>query len=429
MGSKKHSKRSKESSSDLKKSKKSKKRRRKDASSLHPPNGRDLLIASSLGDHRRCRELLRQGADIDWSDGDLTTPLHAASRTGYLKTVQLLLRKGANASLQDLKGETPAHLAARMLHLDVLSALLRSKTIGSLQEPNDKGETVEQLTAKAMEQQEIQAKLAAEAKFAEKRYGGRGGSSFSFLDEEESEFDWEERLRRELSPVGEEAYYSYNNSTWHADQFETAEEYAKRIWMEMDERKLRKEKESAFAYSQQRQKQQQAAEKDREGVEQDEGKRKRKRQEKQEKEEERQRDVDWREAKAAGSATLKRASYEARWEFFCTKNKGKIATFADIPWILTPSTQKINNLATTSSTNSLLAELESVLLSTADSTQEQRQILRRELIRWHPDKFIGKFGALLDPGQRDMILNAVNDLSQQLTQLLAKTTASKSTAH
>ncbi|KAL4516516.1 hypothetical protein Ndes2526A_g05071 [Nannochloris sp. 'desiccata'] len=408
MGSKK---RSKSSLRDREDSKKYKKRRRKDATSPPAPNGRELLIAASLGDHHRCRELLRQRADVDWSDGDLTTSLHASSRIGHLKTVQVLLRYGANASLQDLKGDTAAHLAARNLHLDTVSVLLRSKTIGgSLQEPNDKGETVEELAAKAMKQQEIQAKLAQEEKQQSKR---RNGDNF----EKEVQVDWEEKLRRELSPGEEEAYYYYDHSTWNADQFETAEEYAKRIWMEMEGRDkekskrefLRKEKESKPDPFDAAKK---ASSRDQKWAQQEGA---RGRQEKEGKEEE----AEWRAAKAGGSASLKRASYEARWDFFCSKNNGKIAKFADIPWILPPKKTTFTNAA------SVLSELEHVLLhstGTANSSPDiKRQILRRELIRWHPDKFIGKFGALLDPGDRDKILSAVTDTSQQLTQLLTAT--------
>lgn len=404
MGSKK---RSKSSSRDRKDSKKSKKRRRKDTTSPPPPTGRELLIAASLGDAHRCKELLRQGADVDWSDGDLTTSLHAASRIGHLKTVQVLLRYKANASLQDLKGDTAAHLAARHHHLDVVSILLRSKRIGgSLQEPNDKGETVEELIAKAMKQQEIEATIAAEAE----RQGSR--------ERETSEIDWEERLRRELSPGEEEAYYYYDHSQWQADQFETAEEYAKRIWIEMEQREKRKQQQQAtFTAS--------AAggggDKHRDKEEND--KKKKRQQEDKEKEE-----AAWRAAKAAGSATLKRASYEARWEFFCTKNKGKIAKFSDIPWILTlPSGNSTTSTGINQTNASYLSELEQILLHTAtdatdNAVDSRKQILRRELIRWHPDKFIGKFGAILDPGDREKILGAVTETSQLLTQLLTQTT-------
>jgi hypothetical protein len=413
MGSSKHSKSSKSSSRDGEDSKKSKKRRRKDARSL--PSGRDLLIAASLGDDHRCKDLLKQGADIDWSDGDLTTSLHAASRIGHFKTVQVLLRYKANASLQDLKGDTAAHLAARNLHLDVLSVLLRSKTIGSsLKEPNDKGETVEELAAKAMKQQEIQAELAAEAKKWQRQRGHNSD------DDEENEINWEERLRRELSPGEEEAYYYYDHSQWQADQFETAEEYAKRIWIEMEGRRKDKERAASFTAAKQAA---HAAAKKKSKLE-DESKQNKdnyyKQEQKQQQEKKEKEDAAWRAAKSAGAASLKRASYEARWEFFCTKNKDKIATFDDIPWILTP-------FPSSSTTNTFLSELEQVLLHNAadNGGDSKRQILRRELIRWHPDKFISKFGAILDPGDREKILEAVTETSQQLTLLLTQTAVAR----
>jgi len=425
MGSKK---RSKSASRDHKDSKKYKKRRRKDATPPPPPNGRELLIAASLGDHNCCKELLKQGVDVDWSDGDLTTSLHAASRIGHLKAIQVLLRYGANASLQDLKGDTAAHLAARNSHLNTVSILLRSKTVGgSLQEPNDKGETVEELVAKAMKQQEIQTKLAEEEKHRRRRQNSNTADFFN-NDEKEAQINWEERLRRELSPSEEEAYYYYDHSAWNADQFETAEEFAKRIWLEMEAREEEKEKnltresrkpDPFTAARKPSSRENQWAQQ--EGARERQEEANKKKQQKQQQEKQEKEEAKWRAAKAAGSASLKRASYEARWEFFCTKNNGKPAKFADIPWILTPN-QKFSI-----TTTMVLSELEDVLLHNADgnddsSSDSKRQILRRELIRWHPDKFVGKFGALLDPGDRDKILSAVTETSQQLTQLLTATT-------
>lgn len=72
-----------------------------------------------------------------------------------------------------------------------------------------------------------------------------------------------------------------------------------------------------------------------------------------------------------------------------------------------------------------IQELKVVLLHGADGTAEQRKVLRRELVRWHPDKFVAKFGRWLIPGEKERILQRVNGISQVLNALHAEIQAKK----
>ena len=439
------------SSHKYKHKKKHKKSSKRESRSTSPPPPQELLIAAALGDERRCKKLLKCGADVHFCDDfELSTPLHAASRAGNLNIVKMLLKYGAHASVQDINGDFPCHLAARGGHLDVLAALLRSSTIGnSLHEPNLKGETVEQLTASVIEKQTAQAALA-EGHQRRKRSDGFGaqhersalrhvkGNIQRFreddeLDEMDEERVWQERLRREMSPFEGEAEDEegggggFFSSGWHADEFESAEEYAKRIWAEMEDRKRRK---IAFQATLLHQQQQQPKETEKKVLaDKEEEEREKKRVHQQRKLEEQQAaDAAWRAAVAAGSAATKLASYEARWEFFCCTAKRNAATtkqtifFSDIPWIIIQRRQGNAPLPPS------LGELEQVLLhgssgssssssSSSSSFEEQRQLLRRELTRWHGDKFISKFGASFDAGDREKIVRGVTETSQMLTQL------------
>lgn len=47
---------------------------------------------------------------------------------------------------------------------------------------------------------------------------------------------------------------------------------------------------------------------------------------------------------------------------------------------------------------------------------EQRAVLRQEMMRWHPDKFIGKFGARLGEGERAEVLERVNAMQQAVAE-------------
>ena len=82
-----------------------------------------------------------------------------------------------------------------------------------------------------------------------------------------------------------------------------------------------------------------------------------------------------------------------------------------IKYALFASNNTTNNKTLTSE------DLGNILLHGADSYEEKRQILRRELIRWHPDKFTAQFGKVLVDEDRERILEAVTGMSQLLTQL------------
>lgn len=55
----------------------------------------------------------------------------------------------------------------------------------------------------------------------------------------------------------------------------------------------------------------------------------------------------------------------------------------------------------------------------AEGRDEQRRRLRTELVRWHPDKFQGRFGRRLAPGEAEAVLARVNALSQALNAINA----------
>ena len=71
---------------------------------------------------------------------------------------------------------------------------------------------------------------------------------------------------------------------------------------------------------------------------------------------------------------------------------------------------------------SAVPDLLSVLLplgAGASTPEEKRRRLRSELVRWHPDKFVSKFGARLAEGDRQRVLDRVNATSQLLNALNA----------
>ena len=60
------------------------------------------------------------------------------------------------------------------------------------------------------------------------------------------------------------------------------------------------------------------------------------------------------------------------------------------------------------------AQLAQFVLYGTSSVEERRKRSRAELMRWHPDKFIAKFGARLATQDKSQILERVNAMSQLL---------------
>lgn len=62
-------------------------------------------------------------------------------------------------------------------------------------------------------------------------------------------------------------------------------------------------------------------------------------------------------------------------------------------------------------------QLRTLLLAGARGPQDVKLALRREILRWHPDKFTAKFGGRLAADDSDSILAGVHAVAQQLTAL------------
>jgi len=43
-----------------------------------------------------------------------------------------------------------------------------------------------------------------------------------------------------------------------------------------------------------------------------------------------------------------------------------------------------------------------------------KKVYRKATLRWHPDKFIGKFGKLMAPADEERIMNDVKNISQAI---------------
>jgi len=65
----------------------------------------------------------------------------------------------------------------------------------------------------------------------------------------------------------------------------------------------------------------------------------------------------------------------------------------------------------------VLLKWQSGVSGAVSGPQDVKLALRRELIRWHPDKFVARWGLRLAPADKDAILEGVHAVAQQLTAL------------
>jgi ankyrin repeat protein len=66
--------------------------------------GRALVDAAGMGNFAACKALLELGADVEWAQPTVMSPLCAASHKGHVDVVRLLLAAGADVNAADELG-------------------------------------------------------------------------------------------------------------------------------------------------------------------------------------------------------------------------------------------------------------------------------------------------------------------------------------
>ncbi|XP_062514544.1 ankyrin repeat domain-containing protein 2-like isoform X2 [Corticium candelabrum] len=86
--------------------------------------GDTALITAARERHIEvCRELLRYGADTAKTNRWGSTAIHVASGYGHRQIVQLLASSGSDVNWMDIAGNTPSHCAAYWERIGVLEDL------------------------------------------------------------------------------------------------------------------------------------------------------------------------------------------------------------------------------------------------------------------------------------------------------------------
>ncbi|DBB11312.1 TPA: hypothetical protein ACH3X3_006741 [Trebouxia sp. C0006] len=368
-----------------------------------------LLTYAALGKETKVGKLLARHTrlDVNFFDAHGNTALHQAH----------LGRHGADARAEDVQGNTPGHLAAAKGHLTLLASLLQSTPSPNVEAHNAKGESIQDLAVAAMSfgsdassDDEPLAGPSSAAKRA-RLHHANAGFTLGPPEELDDESEWQARLREEsgaeLRGGDEEDWDSYGGF-FAEPSFaapgrgppEDEDAFARRIWQEMEKRK-RQQSGDAAAAARSYFSEQTKAEAARQQAAFDAAQHSR-----QILEEEKAKDRAWREAVLKGDLGSRRAKYEARWHSFAIAHQSEPIRMAHVPWL-------VDDL------NEDPAQLASFVLYGAITPEEKRKRSRGELMRWHPDKFVSKFGSRLYAQDRTSILDKVNAISQLLNTINA----------
>lgn len=71
-----------------------------------------FIEAARLGDLKKVKNLLTQGAEINYQDVSGSTALHWSVNNNHFETVTYLLQNGASVNIKDIYGRTELHLVA-----------------------------------------------------------------------------------------------------------------------------------------------------------------------------------------------------------------------------------------------------------------------------------------------------------------------------
>ena len=90
----------------------------------NPERERDLLMAAERGEIVAVRELVREGARVNWRDHRGRTPLLAATQRNRIDVARFLIQEGADVNAKDLIQDTPFLYAGAEGRTEILKLIL-----------------------------------------------------------------------------------------------------------------------------------------------------------------------------------------------------------------------------------------------------------------------------------------------------------------
>ncbi|BBN01022.1 NF-kappa-B inhibitor-like protein 1 [Marchantia polymorpha subsp. ruderalis] len=305
---------------------------------------------------------------VNGRDSDGLSPLHHACYAGSDRAVKYLISKGASVHARDSKGNTPLHIAAKLGLLPLVSRLLRAG--GNLEAFNDDGVTPSDILSKTNEPKEEAFEPPQQQDWFnhladEISDNEWWGENFSEAPEPQ---EWEDILLEKL------AENSQARGLYNEDLF-SLRDYLRQEKVRNDEKPEKKPKSKGKAKATDKGEQQRLPE----------------------------------EVKLHKEViTADARSYYKRWQLF-SNSYNLCLSYADVPFPVLEGKEET---------------LGQVLLQGIDPAKH-RDVLRKEILKWHPDKFLQKWGPKLQGPDHDRIVARVNGISQALHVLYKEPASSK----
>lgn len=321
--------------------------------------------------------------------------LHYCCKYGSGVMLKYLISEGVSCLLADSSGNNPLHLVLhRALQLEehgqhdsvtqcyteIILPLIE-KFPGSLEMRNKSGETCRKLLQSLVQRREPEPKYQDDEQSQDKDSG---------LDEQA----WRDKLADECQHEYNTTWgkYEHDFASFEAED-ETYDDWADRIREEYHARKRANSRQyhnTGSTPGKSKRKHSDTSQQDSEKLEGARAKMRKKFDENREKEKE----IDM---------LKKRMKYEQRYRKLLECETIAVLRFDDVPW---PSVkgQEYDII---------------VLFDGMDKTSiEYKKYLRDQQIRWHPDKFMQRFGRYLDSNDKEKVAQRVTALSQNLNKLV-----------
>lgn len=317
------------------------------------------------------------------------TPLHVACLLGDDAVVRSLLYHGASPAVVDDSGDTPAHLAAQFFCDDgnyadykllIEPLVKRNADITTLKNKN--GETPSEILHKAKKKYKLLNKLIQEEQAVEedKKQG-----------KDEGKNSWYEKLANEmeseyLEKNGESSFSHKASLFKEEDEYQTYDQWADRINKEYSRKHRDFQNKKRHKEDQSRKRKEQMSDLHSHLM--------------------KDQDDYIKQVKRMKTEVLnqKRERYEKKMTSLKDAETDKLR-FRDIPWPCQGNAK----------------EMVEVLLSgiLSDSSEgDQKRVIMRQLVLWHPDKFEQRCGDKLLEKDRQRILDTVKAIAQELNKYL-----------
>ena len=382
------------------------------------------------------------------------TALHLACDAGADDVIAWLLKRGADVAAVDADGNTPAHLLARHAAVKARAVERLRKHGASAHARNARGETPTALAERAHEAHAASARAHAERRAERRRAesGGRGLGGGGGDDDGYEGFGdasaraaanearrWREKLMDAAFAGGEidefggggggveagESHRAFFESYGDEDDPDAyrwrEEEEAYRRYVEEGVRARKRKRVSETLDGNPRRSREDVARAHADAT------RARDAEAQRVLDDARRQDAEWREktsrnaaaaAAAADDAAAAAASYRERWGRAAAMIDGGAVNLrlTDVPW-------PVSARVLTGDAVAAKRALRAALTRGAAGAAESRKMLRTEMLRWHPDKFAGKFGGAIREKDVAEATTRVNVLARLVAELFKEAAA------